>query len=111
MPEPLELSGLIPYLVLVWLGTLFVALANLAADEFRGELRSMLSALCEWISMAGALSIGAVLQEMDSQKLFSPSTHVFLDVMLLAVLVAPRAAHDLARRDADATRGSNDQAG
>jgi hypothetical protein len=102
--QPLEISGLVPYLVLIWLGTLFVALANLAADEYRGEWRLMLSALCEWISVAGAVSIGTVLQEMNSQKLFSPATHVFLDIMLLAVVIAPRAAQDLARREADVPR-------
>jgi hypothetical protein len=105
----LELSGLIPHLVLGWLGTLFVALANLASDEYRGELRSMLSAFCEWISMASVMSIGVVLQELDAQKFFSPATHTFLVVMLLAVVIAPSAAHDLARRNADATRARNDE--
>ena len=97
MSEPLELSGMIPYLVLIWFVTLLFTLGSLALDDFRGTLprRPMLTAIGEWIGAASAMSIGVVFTELYSHQLISLASHVFIIVMLFALLVVPRMASSL----------------
>ena len=53
-------------------------------------MRPMLSAACDWITIAGAMSIGVVFSELYSRKLISLGTHAFIIVMLLAILITLR---------------------
>ncbi len=60
-------------------------------------MRPMLSAVCDWVTMAGAMSIGVIFSELYSRKLISLGTHAFIIVMLLAILIAPRIMLTVAR--------------
>ena len=92
MLETLELSGLIPDLARTGFACLVVALANLALDAYRGRPTSLLDTACEWIGVAGTVSIAIVVSEAQSRHLISSGLKDFIFVMLLALWVAPRVA-------------------
>ena len=92
MSEPLQLSALFPWLALAWIVTLPVAFANLAIDGRRGteRPRPLVAMICDWVVMAGGMSIVIVLTELHSHKLLSLGAEGFVIVMLLAIMIASR---------------------
>ncbi len=105
MTSPLDLTGLVPTLIITWVCALIVPLGEVAIAKYRGQLpaRPMLLAASRYVCFGSMFTIFGIAQRANFLGLVSCSLYVFTILMAaLAVLCAglagrlqaPKAEHD-----------------